>query len=221
MSDLLQQLWMQILLSVLFSAVCYFIGCTNGALLVSRSILRDDVRNHGSGNAGLTNFYRSYGAKYALLVILVDMGKAAVCVLLGGFLCGRFLPGTILLGKYWAGLCCVLGHIYPVTEKFHGGKGILSAGTVMFFLGWQVAVCTWGAFLLMFLLTRYVSLGSVTAALMCPIATYLVYGDWRLVLLASVIAGVILFAHRANIARLLSGTENKFQIHSNKADQGK
>ena len=127
---------------LLAAVVAYFCGCFNGAILTSRLFFHDDVRRHGSGNAGLTNFYRNYGAKYALLVILCDMGKAAVAVLFAAWLGARFdprmmpdLPLTaaeqavyVLHFKYWAGLFCALGHMFPCTAKFKGGKGILCSG---------------------------------------------------------------------------------------------
>ena len=206
MPEIFTQPWMQAILFLALSLLCYLIGCTNGAIVFSKLIFKDDVRNHGSGNAGLTNFYRTYGPQYALLVIAVDMLKTVLCM---------------LFGKYWAGLFCIVGHMYPVTEKFKGGKGVLSSGTVMFFLGWKMSLCVWGAFLVQFVLFRYVSLGSVTAAVVFPIATWFIYGDWRLVILAAVLGGLVIFAHRSNIGRLLKGTENKFKFRVNKVDKSK
>ena len=103
----------------------YFLGCLNGSVMVSHFIIHDDVRQHGSGNAGLTNFYRTYGAKYALGVILFDMGKTVVACLLGGTLFSC-LFGDWTLGVLLGGLGCELGHMFPVFFGFKGGKGILS-----------------------------------------------------------------------------------------------
>ena len=107
----------------------YFLGCVNGALLVSKYILHDDVRDHGSGNAGLTNFHRVFGGKLTIVVVLCDMLKAVCAVLVGQLLMGHFL-GLVVLGKYVAGLSCMLGHMFPCMFHFKGGKGILSGGAI-------------------------------------------------------------------------------------------
>jgi len=196
---------------VVFALLGYLLGCANGAILTSRLFYRDDVRNHGSGNAGLTNFYRSYGGKLVLCVIAIDMLKAVVAVELGG----AFLGGA--LGKYFMGFFCMLGHMFPAPYRFKGGKGILSSGTLLLCLDWRVALVSWGAFLVLVLLTRYVSLGSIAAAVLLPVSTFFVYRDaadfpW-IMLFGTLIGGMVTWAHRENIGRLRSGTENKFTLH--------
>ncbi len=217
-------------LDYLYAAVAaYFCGCFNGALFTSRLFFHDDVRTHGSGNAGLTNFYRTYGARYALLVIVCDMLKAVVAVGFAAWLGARFdprilpdLPLTaaeqaeyLLHFKYWAGLFCVLGHMFPCTAKFKGGKGILCSATLTLLLDWRIALVSWGLFALLWLTTRYVSLGSVCAAAVFPIVTQLVFGDTLVTVLAVCMAALVIWAHRENIRRLLNGTENKFHFHVN------
>ena len=118
----------------------YFLGCFNGAVIVSKYILRDDVRNHGSGNAGLTNFYRTFGGVLTFVVILTDVLKAVLAVLLGVWLLSFIGPA---FGKYWAGLFCLLGHMFPCMFHFKGGKGILSGGTIAIMIGWEVALVVW------------------------------------------------------------------------------
>lgn len=195
----------------------YLLGCVNGAILISKLFYRDDVRKHGSGNAGLTNFYRTYGGRYALLVIATDMLKAALAVGLGALVFGN------TVGKYYMAFFCVLGHMFPAPYKFKGGKGILCSGTLLLCLDWRIALVGWGAFLLMWLTTKYVSLGSVCAAISFPIMTWVVFRVpaelaghdefmWMFVL-SLLIAGLVLWAHRENIKRLLTGTESKFQWH--------
>ena len=115
---------------LLVMLLSYFFGCFNGSFMVSHFIIRDDVRKHGSGNAGLTNFYRTYGAKYALLVIACDMGKTVAACLLGSFFF-RCLGWDGTLGTLLAGLGCELGHIFPVFYGLRGGKGILSGGVLV------------------------------------------------------------------------------------------
>ena len=192
----------------------YFLGCLNGSVMVSHFIIRDDVRQHGSGNAGLTNFYRTYGAKYALGVILFDMGKTVIACLLGGFLLKNAMQDWTL-GVLIGGLGCELGHMFPVFFGFKGGKGILSGGTLVWLLDWRVALIAWGLFAALWLATKYVSLGSVSAAVSMPVATWLFCGHSPVyTVLAVVIAGLVVWCHRENIQRLVRGEERKFRWHT-------
>ena len=201
--------------ALLVMLLSYFFGCFNGSFMVSHFIIRDDVRKHGSGNAGLTNFYRTYGAKYALLVIACDMGKTVAACLLGSFFF-RCLGWDGTLGTLLAGLGCELGHIFPVFYGFRGGKGILSGGTLVLLLNWRVAAVAWALFLLLWLTTRYVSLASITATCSAPITVYFVYGhNWLYTGLCLAVAAVVVWCHRENIQRLLHGTEKKFKWHVN------
>jgi len=196
---------------ILLAIAGYLLGCANGAILTSKIFYHDDVRKHGSGNAGLTNFYRTYGAKLVLCVIAIDMLKAVVAVELGGAILGG------ALGKYFMGFFCMLGHMFPAPYRFKGGKGILSSGTLLLCLDWRVALVSWGAFVVLVALTRYVSLGSVAAAALLPMTTFFVYRGmphfpW-IMLLGTLIGGMVVWAHRANIGRLAHGTESKFTFH--------
>ena len=200
---------------LLVMLLSYFFGCFNGSFMVSHFIIRDDVRKHGSGNAGLTNFYRTYGAKYALLVIACDMGKTVAACLLGSFFF-RCLGWDGTLGTLLAGLGCKLGHIFPVFYGLRGGKGILSGGTLVLLLNWRVAAVAWALFLLLWLTTRYVSLASITATCSAPITVYFVYGhNWLYTGLCLAVAALVVWCHRENIQRLLHGTEKKFKWHVN------
>ena len=192
----------------------YFLGCLNGSVMVSHFIIRDDVRQHGSGNAGLTNFYRTYGAKYALGVILFDMGKTVIACLLGGFLLKNAMQDWTL-GVLIGGLGCELGHMFPVFFGFKGGKGILSGGTLVWLLDWRVALIAWGLFAALWLATKYVSLGSVSAAVSMPVATWFFCGHSPVyTVLAVVIAGLVVWCHRENIQRLVRGEERRFRWHT-------
>ncbi len=191
--------------------ISYFLGCFNGAVIVSKYILRDDVRNHGSGNAGLTNFYRTFGGALTLVVILCDVLKAVVAVLLGAWAFGTL--DLVVFGKYWAALFCLLGHMFPCMFHFKGGKGILSGGTIAIMMDWRIALVVWGGFLILAVLTRYVSLGSVWAGGSFPFISWYCYPDPVIVVLAFLVGGLVVWQHRANIRRLLQGTENKFSLH--------
>ncbi|WP_343224064.1 glycerol-3-phosphate acyltransferase [Pseudoflavonifractor capillosus] len=204
------------LAAVGIAVLAYFLGCFNGAVVVSRYILRDDVRNHGSGNAGLTNFYRTFGGPLTLVVILSDAVKAVVAVLFAMWIAGAISPQLITLSKYWAGLFCLLGHMFPVTFQFRGGKGILSGGTIALMMDWRVALVVWGGFLILAIATRYVSLGSCWAGLSFPFVTWFVYQDELITVLAVIIGGLILWKHRGNMVRIAEGTESKFALHKKK-----
>ena len=209
----------------LAAVIAYFCGCFNGAVIVSKYILRDDVRTHGSGNAGLTNFFRTFGGPLTFVVILTDVLKAIVAILISLWLGGLFDPRLVAVGpledqdmilvffKYWGGLFCLLGHMFPCMFHFKGGKGILSGGTIAIMIDWRVALVVWGGFLILAVLTRYVSLGSCWAGASFPFITWFVYRSVPVTVLSVIIGGLILYMHRGNIHRLLTGTENKFTLH--------
>lgn len=193
--------------------VSYLLGCFNGSVMTSHFIIRDDVRQHGSGNAGLTNFYRTYGARYALCVIICDMGKTVLACLIGGYLM-HWVVGDWTLGLLIAGIGCDLGHMFPVFFGLRGGKGILSGGVLVLLLDWRVALIAWGLFVSLWLLTRYVSLGSVAATASMPVSVFFLLGhNWLYTVLSAAIAALVIWCHRGNIQRLLSGTEKKFHWH--------
>ena len=205
-------------LAAVFAAVAvisYFCGCFNGAVIVSKYILRDDVRTHGSGNAGLTNFYRTFGGPLTFVVILTDVLKAVVAVLIGMNLFAMVLAAPTL-GKYWAGVFCLLGHMFPCMFKFKGGKGILSGGTIALMMDWRIALVVWGGFLILAIATRWVSLGSIWAGASFPFATWFVYHDLVITLLAIFIGALVVWKHRGNLKRILKGEESKFSLHRKK-----
>ena len=204
-----------VLLFAVVAVIGYFCGCFNGAVIVSKYILRNDVRNHGSGNAGLTNFHRTFGGPLTFVVILCDVLKAVVAVLIGSWVLGGLL-GQGDLGKYWAGLFCLLGHMFPCVFQFKGGKGILSGGTIALMIDWRVALVVWGGFIVLFLISRYVSLGSVWAGASFPFVTWFVYHDVIILILAIICGGLIVWKHRENIKRLATGKENRFSFHRKK-----
>ena len=205
--------------AAMVAVIAYFCGCFNGAVIVSKYILRDDVRKHGSGNAGLTNFHRTFGGPLTFVVILTDMLKAVVALLVGVMIFHHFVYSAeeiTVFAKYWAAVWCLLGHMFPCMFEFRGGKGILSGGTVALMVDWRVALVVWGGFLLLAILTKYVSLGSTWAGSSFPFATWFCYPDPVIVVLAFICGGLVVWKHRANIKRLLNGTESKFSLHKKK-----
>ncbi len=123
----------------------------------------------------------------------------------------------IVLFKYWGGLFCLLGHMFPCMFHFKGGKGILSGGTIAIMIDWRVAMVVWGGFLLLTILTRYVSLGSLWSGASFPFITWYCYPDPAIIVLGFLLGGLVVWKHRANIQRLLAGNENKLSFHKKKA----
>lgn len=186
----------------------YLLGNLNGAVLISRTMENDDVRRHGSGNAGMTNFFRSYGSGHVAFVILVDFGKAALASLIGRLL---FAPlGYALEGAVLGGFSVVLGHNFPAFMHFKGGKGIMSSFGASFVIGWPASVLLGAAFLLFYLPTCYVSLGSVMAAASLIVAAPFLFPGHPLAVVGLILmAALAIYMHRENIVRLIKHTERK------------
>ncbi|MCD8353492.1 MAG: glycerol-3-phosphate 1-O-acyltransferase PlsY [Clostridiales bacterium] len=198
-------------LIAIVAVVSYLLGCCNSALIISKYILHDDVRNHGSGNAGLTNFYRVFGKRKVVFVILGDLAKAVISVLLGGALLGTFL-GWPVIGKLLGGIFCILGHSFPCMFGFRGGKGVLCGAGVILCMDWRIALICLGAFLILVAITRWVSLGSMVAAILFPICCWFIYGNIPVTVLACVAGVLIVVRHRENAKRIAQGNENKFEF---------
>lgn len=194
------------------AVLSYFLGCLNGAVIVSKYILQDDVRDYGSGNAGLTNFYRTFGGKLTFAVIGADMAKMAVAVLISTVLCSTVLVSVPIFIRLWAGLWCTLGHMFPCMFQFRGGKGILSGGTLALLLDWKVALVVWGVFIAIAIVTKLISLGSCCAAVLFPVMSVIVYPAPSVFICALCVCLLILWQHRGNIVRILHGEESKFSF---------
>lgn len=201
---------MEVLKWILIFVVSYFLGNINGAILTSKYLMHDDVRNHGSGNAGLTNYFRTYGGFQSLLVIAVDVLKCVLACAIAQWL----LPENALHAKLAAGLVCILGHSYPALAGFKGGKGILCGAALGLMVDLRIFAIIMTVFIVLVTLTRFVSLGSVMAATsfaVCVLAFY--WGDWTACALAVAAGGFVVFRHRGNIVRLVKGTESKLTFH--------
>lgn len=189
---------------------CYLLGNLNGAFLTS-VLLHDDVREHGSGNAGLTNFIRNYGAGKSLMVIFVDAGKAILACLTAGLLLKPY--GLPLEGRVLGGICVMLGHDFPALLGFKGGKGILSGLFIALMVDWRIGLLILAVFAVTYLLTQYVSLGSVLSAAAFAIGFAVFHHDNLFVMLGGVFMGLLtIFMHRSNISRLVHGEEHKTNL---------
>ena len=201
-------MWYAIVITVL---VGYFLGNLNGAVCMSQLLAHEDVRTHGSGNAGLTNFIRNYGASKSLSVIAIDGGKAALACLAGGLLLTPY--GLKLEGTAIGGLAVMLGHDFPALLGFKGGKGIMSGCVIAFMIDWRVGLLILGVFALVYLITRYVSLGSVLAAIAFGAGFAIFHYDNLIVMICGVLMGCLaVFMHRSNISRLIKGQEKKTNL---------
>ena len=199
-----------LLFAAITALVGYLLGNLNGAVCVSH-MLGDDVRTHGSGNAGLTNFIRNYGAGKAALVILIDAGKAIVGCLVGGFLLRAYWG--FQAGAAFGGAAVMLGHVFPAFLGFRGGKGILSGFFIALITDWRIALAILAVFAVVYLLTRYVSLGSVLAALAFGVAFALLHHQSLPTMLCGIfMSALAIFMHRQNVVRLIKGEERKTDL---------
>ncbi len=190
--------------------VAYLLGAVNGAIIASKYIFKKDIRDFGSGNAGLTNFYRIFGTKGILIVLAIDILKTAAAVFLGWVL--LHIYGYGMVGKLFAGFFVMLGHAFPVYYGFKGGKGVLCGGILVLMLDWRIGLICWAVFALAVLFTRYVSLGSICAGIMLPIGVA-IFGGWWLQVVLGVACGLLLvIMHRENIFRLIAGKERKLSF---------
>lgn len=208
-----------VLCVILGAVIAYLLGNLNGAVVVSRLVAHEDVRTKGSGNAGLTNFTRNYGSAVSVFVILIDVGKAVAACLIGGLLLGRY--GHYTDGIALGGLFVILGHDFPALLGFKGGKGILSGVTVALMLDWRIGLFVFGIFLAAYLLTNYVSLGSVlSSGSFGFFYAWVHWGEgWFPMAVGFFLSGLIVWMHRGNIARLIKGEERKTNLFGKGKEQ--
>lgn len=201
-------MWFPILITVLTG---YLLGNLNGAVLMSNLLAHEDVRTQGSGNAGLTNFARNYGGIGSFGVIAIDGGKAVLACLAGGLM---LVPYDMYLeGMAIGGAALMVGHDFPALLGFKGGKGILSGCLIAFTIDWRIGMLILAVFAALYLLTQYVSLGSVVASVAFGIGFVVFQHDKPIVMVCGLIMSVLaVYMHRGNIARLLSGNERKTNL---------
>lgn len=198
---------------ILTAVLAYLIGSISFSVIFTKKIAGFDVREKGSKNAGSTNVLRTAGKKVALLTLICDILKGVVAILLAiwiGYI-DDFEHVEYLIQI--AGLAVVLGHTFPVFFGFKGGKGVATSLGIILLTNWQIGLICLVFALVLIILTRMVSLGSVSAAILFPVLTifitdnYLVPGDYRIF---GILLGIfVCFNHRSNIKRLLKGEESK------------
>jgi len=189
----------------------YLLGSLNFSIIVSKLMLKKDIRSYGSGNAGSTNAFRMMGAKKTLLVMLGDMLKGIAGVLIAY----AVFPENGMFGSFpvfITGFSVILGHVFPVYFKFQGGKGILTTAAILILFDWRSLLVIFAIFLIAAIATKYISLGSVLAAVAFPFTMIACSYDWRYIALSFVWGIGVIILHRGNIKRLLTHTEKKFSF---------
>ena len=214
---------------VLFAVVAaYLLGSLNSAIIVSKLLYGEDIRTFGSGNAGLTNMLRTYGKKGAALTLAGDMLTTALAIFIAGTLLGfNYMAGMSYNDGYcyMAALFAVLGHVFPIYYQFRGGKGVLVTATAALIL----TPLAFGILLLVFIaivyVSRYVSLGSVSVALLYPVVvTAIIKLNFTAIpgilsLSIIIIAVLVVWCHRQNLQRISDRTERKISIGSRKGGE--
>ncbi|MFI3115229.1 MAG: glycerol-3-phosphate 1-O-acyltransferase PlsY [Clostridia bacterium] len=188
--------------------IAYVIGSLNFAIVISKLVLKKDIRDYGSKNAGTTNAFRIMGAKLGALVLVGDISKAFIAVLIGSNMGGD-------KGKLLAGILVIIGHVYPVYFKFKGGKGVATATGMLLAFDLKMFAILFVIFMTVLLVTKFVSLSSLSAGAFLPFGMYIYYGDAIFVLTGTLIFLGVVYLHRANIVRLINHEENKISFKKN------
>ena len=197
---------------IVIAAAGYLLGSLSASILLSRAALGGDVRSKGSGNAGATNMARVYGLGAGFLTLGCDMLKAILATWLGSLLLG---DAGLALG----GICCMVGHCFPVFHGFKGGKGISAGAAIGLMIDWRVFVTIIAVFLIVALLTKKVSAGSLAAAVAIVVASFVFAVGTPKIILACYCAALAVFQHRRNIDRLAAGTEPDFVAADDKMNK--
>ena len=203
---------------IIVAIIAYLLGSISFSVIISKKMAGFDVREKGSGNAGSTNVLRTVGKKAAIITLICDVLKGVIAILVA-FLTGKIFSGldNALLIQL-AGVFVILGHTFPVFFRFRGGKGVATALGVLLMTNWQIGLICLVFALILIALTRMVSVGSIAAAILFPVLVlfidqnYIVstsgWDNWSYFIYSVIVALLVIFNHRENLKRLLSGTEN-------------
>lgn len=217
-----------ILKCILIGVVSYLLGSLNFSIILSEVVKKKDIRKSGSGNAGATNMMRTYGIKAAVGTMLGDIFKVAIGILVAFAILGvpmKYIftnPADaaeiqrVMLYKEFAGLFCVLGHIFPLYFKFKGGKGVAACTGMVIIVDWRIALILFVIFVSVILVSKWISLGSIVIAILYPVFIFVFYKNWILSLVALLFTAIVIIAHRENIKRLIKGEENKISLKNKK-----
>lgn len=206
------------LVYIIVTIIAYLLGSISFSVIISKKMAGFDVREKGSGNAGTTNVLRTVGKKASIITLVCDVLKGVVAILVA-YVVGLIMKDGIdkALLIQLAGIAVILGHTFPIFFGFKGGKGIATALGVLMITNWNIGLICLVFALVLMILTRMVSLGSIAAAILFPVlitfmphTAYLVDGNY--IIYSILLAILVVFNHRANVKRLLNGTENKIDF---------
>ena len=202
---------------ILMAVIAYLIGSISFSVIISKKMAGFDVREKGSGNAGSTNVLRTVGKKAAVITLICDVLKGVIAILIAMIIGNIFKNVDKELIVQIAGIAVVLGHTFPIFFGFKGGKGVATSLGVLIMINWQIGlICLIFALALM-AVTKMVSLGSISAAILFPVLTlfihshYIVEGNGYFIF-SIILAAIVCFNHRENIKRIMNGKENKLSF---------
>ena len=204
----------------------YLLGSVNFSIIITRRVNKNDIRSLGSKNAGFTNVLRSVGKVPAIITFAGDFFKCILAILIAIYIFGEpvKVPYAMQYGSYLAGVSCVVGHIYPCFFKFKGGKGIVTAAAMILFIDVNVFAIVIVSFLIVMLLSGIISISSIIAAIVYPIATFLINfivyyqkgimgatlsSVWIVTIISAFVAMLVVYKHKSNIQRILRGEEKR------------
>ena len=200
---------------IIVGIIAYCLGSISSSVIISKKMAGFDVRKKGSKNAGSTNVLRTVGKKAALITLICDILKGVVAILIAVLFGNIFNVNDKVLLIQIAGILVIVGHTFPIFFGFKGGKGVATAIGVLLVINWQIALICIVFALVLIILTKTVSMGSIAAAILFPVLTlfitnhYIVTGNY--IIFAIIIALIIVYNHRSNISRILKGEENKLR----------
>lgn len=214
---------------ILIAVIAYLLGSLNFSIILSEVVKKKDIRDSGSGNAGATNMLRTYGKKAAVGTMIGDILKVALGIIITFAILDvpmKYIFSNpadaaevqrVMLYKEFAGLFCVLGHIFPLYFKFKGGKGVAACTGMVIIVDWRIALILFVIFIGVILISKWISLGSIVIALLYPVLIFAFYKNFILAAVALLFTAIVIVAHRENIKRLAKGTENKISIKNKKS----
>ena len=193
--------------AILILIIAYILGSINTSIIVGKIKSGEDIRKFGSGNAGATNTLRTFGKSAAILVVLGDVLKAVISIIIAKLIWNENLA------VYISSIGVILGHNFPIFFGFKGGKGIVVSATASLFADWRVGLVIIIISLLIMLITKYVSLGSVIGACFIVVFGLIFRGiDIEFLVFSIIVGGLAIIMHKKNIVRLIKGTENKLSF---------
>ncbi len=200
--------FLPVLFNFLALLLSYLIGSISTSIITSKILIKDDLRNHGSGNAGATNALRTLGKKGAIIVVIGDALKAVIAILIT-----KVITKNAENSTYIAALGTVLGHNFPIYFGFRGGKGIIVSLIAILFADWRIGIITAIISIAIMAITKYVSLGSIIGAVIFFVLSLVFQsGNSQFIVFSAILALLAIYMHRSNIVRLINKTENKLNF---------